>query len=126
VNDWTDRALCAEISGDFFYPEKGDGVAAAKAVCRSCEVRLPCLEYALEIGDREGIFGGFTERTRLKIARDHRAGKPLEDIIAEDDAEYYARLEKSAGLAKAAARRHRARKQTRYAEAVRECEEVAS
>jgi len=124
VNDWTDRALCAEISGDFFYPEKGDGVAAARAVCRSCEVRLPCLEYSIEIADWNGIYGGFTERARQRIARQVRAGKPLEDIIAEDDAEYYARLEKSAGLAKAAARRHRAR--ARYAEAVRECEEVAS
>jgi len=103
VSDWTDKALCAEVSGDFFYPEKGESIAAAKAVCRSCEVRLPCLRYSIEIADWNGIYGGFTERVRQRIARQVRAGKPLEDIIAEDDAAFYVRIEQAPQSRKAAA-----------------------
>jgi hypothetical protein len=94
--DWLDKAVCAQVGGDAFYVEVGEDTEKAKAVCRGCEVRLPCLAYSLEIGDREGIFGGFSERVRRGIARQHKAGVPLEDIIAEDDARFYARLEKAA------------------------------
>jgi len=125
--DWAARALCAEVSGDLFYPELGEDAERAKAVCRGCEVRVECLEYSLEIDDREGIFGGFTERIRRGIARQHRAGKPLEDIIAEDDAVHYARLERSAELAEAAAKRHRTRERERHRAArVSLQEEIAS
>ena len=112
--DWQAKAVCAQVGGDLFYPELGEDTEKAKSVCRGCEVRAACLAYSIEIDDREGIFGGFTERIRQRIARQHRAGKPLEDIIAEDDAVHYARLEHSAALAEAAAKRHRARERERY------------
>jgi WhiB family transcriptional regulator, redox-sensing transcriptional regulator len=127
LGEWTEKALCAQVGGDVFYPEQGELVERAKAVCRACEVRVPCLAYALEISDRDGIFGGFTERIRLKIAREHRAGRPLEDIIAEDDAAFYARIERSAELAEAAAERKRASaKRSYYAiQAARQREQAA-
>lgn len=91
--DWADRALCAQVGGDVFFPELGESIDQAKAVCRVCEVRAECLEYALRAGDRDGIFGGFTERVRRRVAREYQAGRPLEDIIAEDDEAFYARIE---------------------------------
>ena len=94
--DWQDKAVCAEVGTELFYPELGVLADDAKAVCRSCEVRVQCLAFALRNYDREGVFGGFTERPRRKIAREHAAGRSLEDIIAEDDAKFYARLEKAA------------------------------
>ena len=90
--DWMDRGLCLQVGPDPFFPPLGALANDAKSVCRSCEVRVQCLDWALRNGDREGVFGGFTERPRRKIAREHRAGRPLEDIIAEDDARFYARL----------------------------------
>ena len=114
---WQDEALCQQVGGDLFYSEVGEDTERAKAVCRGCLVRLPCLEYALEIGDKEGIFGGFAERPRRRIARRYQAGVALEDIIAEDDAAYFARLEKSAGLAEAAAERKRANERAKSAAA---------
>ena len=90
---WHDKALCTQVGGDIFYPRKGDACEEAKALCRSCEARVPCLAYALQSRDGEGIFGGFTERARLKVARRYAAGESLEDIIAEDDAKFYARIE---------------------------------
>ena len=90
---WHDKALCTQVGGDLFYPRKGESTEEAKAVCRSCEARVPCLAYALRARDGEGIYGGFTERVRLKVGRRHAAGESLEDIIAADDAAFYARTE---------------------------------
>lgn len=112
--DWADKAVCAQVGGDLFYPELEDPINAAKAICRSCESRLPCLEYSIRIADWNGIYGGFTERVRRRIACDHAAGRPLEDIIAEDDEAFYAQVERSAELARAAAVRHRAAERARY------------
>ena len=95
--DWLDLALCAEIGGDQWYPEKeedGGTAEPAKAMCRRCESRLPCLEDALQRPGEEGVWGGFSERVRRRIiAVRHAAGESLEDIIAEDDAAHYARME---------------------------------
>ena len=90
--DWMDRASCAEIGPEIFFPDLGVPADAVRSVCRSCEVRAECLGYALRNGERDGIFGGFTDRPRRKIARRVAAGESLEDIIAEDDARFYSRL----------------------------------
>jgi WhiB family redox-sensing transcriptional regulator len=66
---WQDRALCAETDPEAFFPEKGGSTREAKRVCRSCEVRAECLEYALENGERFGIWGGLSERERRHIKR---------------------------------------------------------
>ena len=39
-------------------------------VCRSCEVRAECLEYALENDERFGIWGGLSERERRRLKRE--------------------------------------------------------
>ncbi len=43
---WQDQALCAQTDPEAFFPEKGGSTREAKRVCRSCEVRAECLEYA--------------------------------------------------------------------------------
>ena len=67
--DWRDDALCAETDPESFFPEKGGSTVAAKRVCRSCEVRAECLEYALEHDERFGIWGGMSERERRRLKR---------------------------------------------------------
>jgi len=69
---WQDRALCAQTDPEAFFPEKGGSTREAKRVCRSCEVRAECLEYALEHDERFGIWGGLSERERRRLKR--RAG----------------------------------------------------
>jgi WhiB family redox-sensing transcriptional regulator len=66
---WQDRGLCAETDPDAFFPEKGGSTREAKRVCRSCEVREPCLAYALEHDERFGIYGGMSERERRRLKR---------------------------------------------------------
>src|SRR5690242_201856 len=66
---WQERALCAQTDPEAFFPEKGGSTREAKRVCRSCEVRAECLEYALEHDERFGIWGGMSERERRRLKR---------------------------------------------------------
>ncbi len=66
---WQDQALCAQTDPEAFFPEKGGSTREAKRVCRSCEVRAECLEYALEHDERFGIWGGMSERERRRLKR---------------------------------------------------------
>jgi WhiB family transcriptional regulator, redox-sensing transcriptional regulator len=67
---WQDRALCAQTDPEAFFPEKGGSTREAKKVCRGCEVRAECLEYALEHDERFGIWGGLSERERRRLKRE--------------------------------------------------------
>ena len=67
---WQDRALCAQTDPEAFFPEKGGSTREAKKVCRGCEVRVECLEYALEHDERFGIWGGLSERERRRMKRE--------------------------------------------------------
>lgn len=52
---------------DLFYPERGEEVATAKAVCATCPVRAECLAAGLY--EKYGIWGGTSERERRKLRR---------------------------------------------------------
>jgi WhiB family redox-sensing transcriptional regulator len=67
---WQDRALCAQTDPEAFFPEKGGSTREAKKVCRGCDVRAECLEYALEHDERFGIWGGLSERERRRLKRE--------------------------------------------------------
>lgn len=71
-NAWQDLAACRGLSSELFYPQDDDAIAAAKAVCRSCEVETQCLEHALSVREKDGIWGGSTERERRSIIRRRR------------------------------------------------------
>lgn len=66
---WQERALCAQTDPEVFFPEKGGSTKEAKRVCASCDVRLECLEYALNNEERFGIWGGMSERERRRIKK---------------------------------------------------------
>ena len=68
--DWQERALCAQTDPEAFFPEKGGSTREAKRVCLSCDVRVECLDYALENDERFGIWGGLSERERRKFKKD--------------------------------------------------------
>ncbi|MBF5081437.1 WhiB family transcriptional regulator [Quadrisphaera sp. INWT6] len=67
--NWQEQALCAQTDPESFFPEKGGSTREAKRVCMSCEVRVACLEYALENDERFGIWGGLSERERRRVKR---------------------------------------------------------
>lgn len=66
--DTDDEALCRS-EPDSFFPEKGGSTRKAKAVCRGCPLAVPCLEYAIDHGERFGVWGGLSERERRRMRR---------------------------------------------------------
>jgi WhiB family redox-sensing transcriptional regulator len=66
---WQDKALCAQVDPDLFFPERGDSTLPAKRICARCEVRAECLDAALARGERWGIWGGLSEHQRRQLRR---------------------------------------------------------
>jgi WhiB family redox-sensing transcriptional regulator len=71
--NWRDRAACARIGGDAWFPEVGMSPAAAKAVCATCPVVAECLEHALSAPEKFGIWGGLSETQRRSLRRSRAA-----------------------------------------------------
>ena len=94
--EWQDAALCAQVDGDEWFPEKGESVLQAKRICRDCPVRVECLRYALDHDELYGVWGGLSPEDRKAVRADRVEGAGAEDIIAEDDAKFYARAEAQA------------------------------
>jgi len=71
---WRTNAACTGIDPDIFYPLTEDDIDAepAKAVCGECVVREACLEHALAIREKDGVWGGATERERRRMIRQRR------------------------------------------------------
>ncbi|MGH9069896.1 MAG: WhiB family transcriptional regulator [Acidimicrobiales bacterium] len=78
---WQDRAECKGQQSSMFYPpmsfERRDvklaREATAKAICERCPVRRDCLDYAIQIREPHGIWGGLSEgERRALIARQAR------------------------------------------------------
>jgi WhiB family redox-sensing transcriptional regulator len=68
---WQQNAVCAEVGSELFFAEKGEAwhVKQAKKLCAGCPVRQECLEYALENGERFGVWGGLSERQRRALGQ---------------------------------------------------------
>jgi WhiB family redox-sensing transcriptional regulator len=78
---WMRHGLCAiSPDPDLWFPETGGSQAAAeaKAVCVRCPVRAQCLDYAVALGIRHGVWGGTTpeERDGRKARRQNRRRGP--------------------------------------------------
>lgn len=70
-DQWRDAALCTQTDPEAFFPDKGGSTREAKRICQGCEVRLKCLQAALDNDERFGIWGGLSERERRHIKRLH-------------------------------------------------------
>lgn len=69
--------LCAEIGGDFWFPEKEKGAVSqveakfAKSICRSCIHKTECAEWGIR-KEVHGIWGGLVDSDRRIIRRQRR------------------------------------------------------
>lgn len=75
---WRDEAACRHTDADLFFPTGTKGAAigqilAAKAVCRGCPAREPCLRFALESNQEAGVWGGKDEDERRMLRREWRS-----------------------------------------------------
>jgi len=69
---WRQRAACRGIDPNVFYPPSEEEAEEAKSICAGCPVREACLEYALANRERDGVWGGATERERRRLVRQRR------------------------------------------------------
>ncbi len=69
---WRQKAACEGLDPEIFYPASEEEAEEAKAICAQCPVRQPCLEHALADRERDGVWGGRTERERRRLLRQRR------------------------------------------------------
>ena len=69
---WLDLGACRGLDPGIFYPDTDDEAVEAKEICAGCGVQATCLEYALSHREKEGVWGGATERERRRIIRQRR------------------------------------------------------
>jgi hypothetical protein len=75
TDTWMENGACNDVANnpDWWWPDTAhdSSIFVAVAICRGCDVRQTCLEYALQHNEREGIWGGLmpAERQHLKAER---------------------------------------------------------
>jgi WhiB family transcriptional regulator, redox-sensing transcriptional regulator len=69
---WQFDAACRGTNADFFFPGSDEDDAAAKTICERCSVRLACLSFAIERGERYGVWGGLSEKERSRLTAEER------------------------------------------------------
>jgi WhiB family redox-sensing transcriptional regulator len=69
---WRTKGACRGLDPQIFFPLEDDEADQAKAVCRECAVQESCLEHALGVREKDGVWGGRTERERRRIIRQRR------------------------------------------------------
>ncbi len=72
--NWQNRGACKDEDPELFFPIGTTGPAMlqteeAKDVCRRCDVREECLEWALENSQDHGVWGGLSEDERRSLKR---------------------------------------------------------
>lgn len=73
--DWRDDAACLGADPALFFPTPGAHTtldfSAARAICSTCPVWVPCFDYAMTDPDAAlwGMWGGHTPTERAKVRR---------------------------------------------------------
>jgi len=78
---WQVKAACRGPQAAVFFPppqferkhERAEREARAKEICSTCSVVGDCLDYALEIREPHGIWGGMNETERRGILESRSA-----------------------------------------------------
>jgi WhiB family redox-sensing transcriptional regulator len=69
---WRNRGACNGLDPAVFFPDSEELAYEAKSICAECDVRASCLEHALAVREKDGVWGGATERERRRIIRQRR------------------------------------------------------
>lgn len=77
-SSWQQHAACRGEDASFFFApsyferraEKLQREAVAKSICARCPVRAECLDFALELRDPHGVWGGLNEMERRTLLRE--------------------------------------------------------
>jgi WhiB family redox-sensing transcriptional regulator len=86
---WLDFAKCRGLPGNLFFSDRQHNntqVQEARSVCLGthpdhpgrCPVLEACLDYAIDNGERWGVWGGTSERERRRIKRQRHRDAAIE------------------------------------------------
>ncbi len=86
--NWRHRAACLEENPELFFPI-GDTEPAlrqlhrAKQVCAGCPVREACLQWAVDIRQDHGVWGGLSAAERVNLIRRRaRSARPTLQAVS--------------------------------------------
>lgn len=106
--DWFADANCRGLDPELFFPGRGQDVKQAKEVCRRCDVQVECLTYALNNGEKFGVFGGKSEKERRQIRSNVAKVRPIKHGTLAGAAAHRRRGELPCALCRQAASRYTA------------------
>jgi WhiB family redox-sensing transcriptional regulator len=69
---WKQLGNCRGVDAEIFYPVTDEEADEARAVCSDCPVIEVCLEHAITVREKHGVWGGLTERERRRLIRRRR------------------------------------------------------
>lgn len=76
---WQEDAACAGMDLDLFFGRDGEPGSErearerrARGICAGCPVREECLDHAVTVPERFGVWGGMTEDQRAAHRRRRR------------------------------------------------------
>ena len=76
IEEWQEQGLCRGYDNIVFFGDEGESElekqgreTRAKAICKTCPVLEPCLEFAMETNQKYGIWGGLTAKERASLKR---------------------------------------------------------
>jgi WhiB family redox-sensing transcriptional regulator len=79
VPHWHEEAVCNDGNAHLFFADHDERWQArerreqeAKALCRTCPVRLECLEHALTYPEYHGVWGATSREDRQRLRREKR------------------------------------------------------
>lgn len=86
---WRTNAVCRDTDPELFFPVGTTGQALlqiekAKGVCDQCNVKIECLDFAMETNQDTGIWGGLSEDERRQIRRDAAAAMKARKVAQQN------------------------------------------
>ena len=78
--DWRAEGACVTADPDLFFPFATGALGTrqanqARRICARCAVRAQCLQFAMNVPEAHGIWGGTTPEERLRERRRERERK---------------------------------------------------
>jgi WhiB family redox-sensing transcriptional regulator len=85
--DWMGQGRCKDMDPAVFFPSDWMGVQSAQRVCADCTVSRQCLSYALASRITDGVWGGTSERHRVRLLRSRATTRIPAFVAALDHAQ---------------------------------------
>ena len=82
ATDWRAASACLTADPDLFFPiaagtAVNKQVSRALLICDGCPVRRQCLDFAMQTGEKDGIWGGTTPEERIRARRARSRGPAI-------------------------------------------------